>query len=33
MTIAEDMEQEFRNYWHFRVKNTLAQLNLHLRRR
>jgi len=24
MTIAEDMEQEFRNYWHFRVKNTLT---------
>ena len=33
MTIAEQMEQEFENYWHFRVKNSLTLLNLHLKRR
>lgn len=33
LSIADDMEHEFRSYWHFRAKNTLSQLNLHLRRR
>jgi len=31
--IAEEMEQNFRDYWIFRAKSTLQQLNLHLKRR
>ena len=33
MALAGEMEQDFRNYWIFRAKNTLEQLSLHLRRR